>query len=131
MAVAVRAQDFSADHAVADIALLVDMAVHGRRGEARPAAAGIELGVGFEQRLAAAGAGISALAVLVLILAGERPLGRLLAQHGVLHRRQLLAPLGFALDDLAGCFGVGHLASLIGSLSIGGLRVAHQRRLLD
>src|SRR5881392_3684072 len=116
MAVAFRAQDLSADHAVADIALLVDMAVHGGRGETRPAAAGVELGIGFEQRLAAAGAGIGALAVLVLIFTGERPLGRLLAQHGVLHRRQLLAPLGLALDDLAGCFGVGHLASLIRSL---------------
>src|SRR5215211_1757100 len=116
MTVAFRAQHLRADHAVGDIALLVDMAVHGRRRKTRPAAAGIELGVGFEQRLAAAGAGIGALAVLVLIFAGERPLGRLLAQHGVLHRRQFLAPLGLALDDLAGRFGVGHLASLIGSL---------------
>src|SRR5882757_1326321 len=116
MAVAFRAQDLSADHAVADIALLVDMAVHGGRGEARPAAAGVELGVGFEQRLAAAGAGISARAALVLIFARERPLGRLLAQHGILHRRQFLAPLGLALVDLAGCFGVGHSTSLIGSL---------------
>src|SRR5674476_879669 len=53
----------------------------GRLGEARPAAAGIELGVGFEQGLAAAGAGVSALAVLMLVFAGKRPLGRLLAQH--------------------------------------------------
>src|SRR6185437_16177835 len=104
------------DHAVADIALLVDMAVYGGRGEARPAAAGVELGIRLEQRLAAAGAGIGAFAVLVLIFAGEGPLGRLLAQHGVLHRAQLLAPLGFALDDLGGCFGIGHSASLIGSV---------------
>ena len=73
------------------------------RGEARPAAAGIELGVGFEQRLPAAGADIGARPVLVLVFAGERPLGRLLAQHRVLHRRQFLAPLGvaFHLSTLA------------------------------
>src|SRR6185369_2988119 len=155
MAVAFRAQYLGADHAVADIALLVDMAVHGGRGEARPAAAGIELGIRFEQRLAAAGAGIGARAVLVLILAGKRPLGRLLAQHGILHRRQFLAPFGLALDDLAGCFGVGHLTSFVvipgreanpesrdsgygpsdhsgmTSVLVRSLGVAHQRRLLD
>ena len=108
MAVAFRAQHLGADHAVADIALLVDMALDRRLGEARPAAAGIELGVGLEQRLAAAGAGIGALAVLMLVFAGERPLGRLLAQHRILHRRQFLAPLGVALLNLVGRFGVGH-----------------------
>ena len=60
MAIAFRAQDLGANHAVGDVAFLVDMAVRGRRGETRPAAAGIELGVGFEQRLPAAGAGIGA-----------------------------------------------------------------------
>src|SRR5262245_24252553 len=55
MAVAFRAQRLGADHAVADIALFVDMAVDGRRGETRPAAAGIELGIRFKQRLAATG----------------------------------------------------------------------------
>src|ERR1043166_9042200 len=100
MAVAFRAQDLGADHAVADVALLVDMAVHGGRGKARPAAAGIETGVGLEQGLAAAGAGVSTLALLMLIFAGKRPLGRLLAQHRILHRRQLAAPLGLALLDL-------------------------------
>src|ERR1700722_4414900 len=49
MAVALRAQYLGPHHAVADVAFLVDMAVHGRRREARPAASGIELGVGFEQ----------------------------------------------------------------------------------
>src|SRR5215217_9418550 len=118
MAVAFRTQHLGADHAVGDIALLVDMAVHGGRRKTRPAAAGVELGIGFEQRLAAPGAGVGALALLVLIFAGERPLGRLLAQHSVLHRRQFLAPLGLALDDLGGCFGVGHSTSLIGSLQL-------------
>src|ERR1700761_2085793 len=58
MAAALRAQHFGPDHAVADVTLLVDMALGGRRGEARPAAAGIELGVGFEQRLPTASADI-------------------------------------------------------------------------
>src|SRR5258708_14706516 len=81
--------------------------------KARPSAAGIELGVGFEQRLSAAGAGIGARRLLMLVFAGERPLGRLLAQHRVLHRRQFLAPLGLALLDLAGHrLGVGHETSL-------------------
>ena len=60
MAVALRAQHLGADHAVAGIAFLVDMALDRGLGEARPAAAGIELGVGLEQRLAAAGADIGA-----------------------------------------------------------------------
>src|SRR3954454_17789827 len=108
MAVAFRAQHLGAHHAVADVALLVDMAVIRRPGKTRPAAAGIELGVGLEQRLAAAGASIGALAVLMLVFAGERTLGRLLAQYGILHRRQFLAPLGFALLDFVGRLGVGH-----------------------
>src|SRR4051794_1922762 len=112
MAIAFRAQDLGADHAVADVALLVDMAFRCWRRETRPAAAGIEFCVGFEQRLAAAGAGIGALALLMLVFARERPLGRLLAQHGILHRRQFLAPLGFALLDFACRFGVGHKFSL-------------------
>src|SRR4051794_11220839 len=74
MAVALRAKNLGADHAVADVAFLVDMAISGGRGKARPAAAGIEFGIGLDQRLAAAGAGIGALAPLMLVLAGERPL---------------------------------------------------------
>src|ERR1700704_4219101 len=112
MAVALRAQHFGPDHAVADVALLVDVALRRGGGKARPAAAGIELGVGFEQRLAAAGAGVGAGPLLVLVFAGERPLCRLLTQYRMLHRRQFLAPLGLALLDLAGHrLGVGHETS--------------------
>ena len=68
MAVAFGAKHLGPHHAVADVALLIDMAVHRGRGEAWPAAAGIEFGVGFEQGLAAAGAGIGALALLMLVL---------------------------------------------------------------
>src|SRR4051812_20955252 len=73
MAVAFRAQHLGAGHAVADIPLLVDMAFDRRLGKARPAAAGIELGVGLEQSLPATGAGIGALAVLMFVFAGKRP----------------------------------------------------------
>src|SRR4051812_41850597 len=128
MAVALRAQHLGADHAVGDVALLFDMAFECWLGKARPAAAGIEFGIGFEQRLAAAGAGIGALALLMLVLAGERPLGRLLAQHRVLHRRQFLTPLGFALLDLGGRgSGVGHKISH-GLVVIASHRVGAKRR---
>src|SRR6266478_8684489 len=79
MAVAFRTKHLGPDHAVADVAFLVDMALGRRLGKARPAAAGIELGVGFEQRLPTAGADVGAGPLLMLIFAGERPLGRLLA----------------------------------------------------
>src|ERR1700757_4974908 len=114
MARALRAQDLGADHAVAMVPLFVDMAFRSRLGEARPAAAGVELGIGLEQGLPATGTDIGAGFGLILVLARERPLGRLLAQDRVLHRRQFLAPLGFALDDFVGCFGVGHKLSLSG-----------------
>src|SRR6476661_3545562 len=44
MAGAFRAQHLGADHAVGGVPLLVDMTIDRRLGEARPAAAGIELG---------------------------------------------------------------------------------------
>src|SRR6185312_7264204 len=97
MAGAFRAQHLRADHAVAGVGLLLDMALSRRLGKARPAAAGIEFGVGLEQRLAATGADISAGTMLVLVFTAEGTLGRLLAQHGILHRRQFLAPLRLAL----------------------------------
>src|ERR1700726_1377889 len=101
MAVATRAQHFGADHAVADVALLGDMALRRGLRKTRPAAAGIELGVGFEQRLPTAGAGIGAGTLLMLVFAGERPFGRLLAPHRILHRRQFLAPFPLALLHFA------------------------------
>src|SRR5581483_2787638 len=112
MAGAFRAQYLCADHAVGGVVFLVDMTLDGRRGEARPAAAGIELGVGLEQRLAAAGAHIGAGLSLIFVLAGERPLGRLLTQYSILHRRQLLAPLGFAFGDFVRYLGVSHYSSI-------------------
>src|SRR5271168_1376240 len=73
MAVATGAKHLGADHAVGHIALLVDVTFGCRLGEAWPAAAGIELGIGLKQRLTAAGTDIGAGALLMLVLAGERP----------------------------------------------------------
>src|SRR3989440_3521170 len=110
--VALRAEHFGADHAMADVALFVDVVLRSRRRKARPAAAGVEFGVGLEQRLPAARADIGARSLLVLVFAGERALGRLLAQHRVLHRRQFFAPLGLALYDFVSHrLGLGHRAS--------------------
>src|SRR5258708_20557016 len=69
MAVAFRAQHFGPDHAMADVTFLVDMALGGGLRKARPAAAGIELGVGFEQRLTAAYTDVGAAPLLVLVFA--------------------------------------------------------------
>jgi len=72
----------------------------GRRGETRPARAGLEPGIRAEQLAAAARAPVTAVAVLVHVIAGERPLGAALAQDAVLLRRQLFAPLLIGLADL-------------------------------
>src|SRR2546423_12620318 len=98
---------------MADVALFVDVVLRGRRRKARPAAAGVEFGVGLEQRLPAARADIDAWPLLVLVFARERPLGGLLAQHRVLHRCQFLAPLGLALYDFVSHrLAVGHWSLL-------------------
>src|SRR5436190_14296954 len=49
VATAARAHDLGADHAEADVALLVDRLLRGRRGERGPAATGVVLRVGDEQ----------------------------------------------------------------------------------
>src|SRR5579859_415848 len=74
-----------------------------------PPRARVELGAGAEQRGPAPGAAIGPVGVVVYVLAGERPLGVRLAQHRVLQRGQLLAPLLVRLGDLAadGCLGAG------------------------
>src|SRR5262245_1948542 len=83
----------------------------GDRGlvEARPPGARVELGVRAEQLAAAAGAPVEAVGVVVDVLTGEGALGVGLAQHAVLQRGQLLAPLLVRLLDLAdlGCAGTG------------------------
>src|SRR5690348_14333595 len=52
----------------------------------------------------------------MLVFARERAFGGLLAQHGILHGRQFLAPLGLALFDFWGCFGIWHGTSFVDRL---------------
>ena len=103
------AHDLGAAHEQAVVRPKLDRL--GDRGliEAGPPGAGVELGVGAEQLAAAAGAPVEAAGVVVDVLTGERALGVSLAQHAVLHRGQLLAPLLVRLLDLAdiGCAGTG------------------------
>src|SRR3954452_9779688 len=100
VAAAARADDLRADHAVRAVLAQLDRLGDSRLGEARPARAALELRVGAEQLGAAAGALEHAVVLGEGVLAGERRLGRLAAQHGVLLRRQLLAPLRVCLLDL-------------------------------
>src|SRR3989337_789565 len=90
---AARADDLGANHAVRHVAMLLDRAFL-RPGEARPARAAVELGLALEQRLTARGAEILTGRLVLLVLAGERALGAMLAQDAVLLGRQLRAPLG-------------------------------------
>src|SRR6266487_962879 len=109
MATAVAADDLGAAHEQAVVRPQLDRL--GDRGlvEAGPPGARVELGVGAEQLAAAAGAAVEAVGVVVDVLTGERALGVSLAQHAVLQRGQLLAPLLVRLLDLAGlgCAGTG------------------------
>src|SRR5215467_10114717 len=67
--------------------------------ERRPAAAALVLGRGIEQGRAAAGAAELALALLEVQGTGAGALGRVLAQHLVLHGIEFLAPILVALLD--------------------------------
>src|ERR1700735_1882552 len=106
------ADDIGAAHEGAVVLPQLDRLGDGGLGEARPAGARVELGVRAEQLAAAAGAPGEAIGVVVDVLTGERPLGVGLAQHAVLHRGQLLAPLLGRLGDLAGDVGGVGLAHL-------------------
>ena len=89
MAVAARAQDLDAHHAVAAIRLGRDVLVGDRLEEARPAGARIELRVRRKQRQPAADARVDAGALVVEQRAAERPLGAVRARDRELLRRQL------------------------------------------
>jgi hypothetical protein len=74
--------------------------------ETRPAGAAVELRGRGECIKAAPGAGEEIPPLLVQQRAGERPLGRGLAQHGVLDRGQQMAPFGVGMGDLEHLVGV-------------------------
>src|SRR5581483_326046 len=98
---AAAALDLGADHAVARVLDLGDGVLVERLPEARPAGARLELGLGREERLPAADAAVGARVVVVPVSAGEGPLGALVARDLELLLRELRAPLGLGLDDLA------------------------------
>src|SRR5690349_2124695 len=100
VAAAGPARHFRADHPVAAVLVNLDVRVLPGLGEARPAGAGIELGVRAEQLGSAARAAVDPVVLHVHVAAGERPLGALLAQDLVLLRRELLTPLLICLLDL-------------------------------
>src|SRR5689334_15649963 len=99
MPAAPRAGHLGTDHAVAQVAVLLDRLAE-RLVEGGPAAARVVLGVGLEELRAAAGAQVDAGLEDLVVLAGERRLGALEPEHAVLLRRELCAPLGVGLDDL-------------------------------
>src|SRR6185503_8028926 len=71
-----------------------------RLREARPARAGVELHARVEELVAAAGAAVHAVVVLVPVLTGEGALGAALAEHLVLLGSELLAPLLVGLSNV-------------------------------
>src|SRR5581483_2838384 len=83
----------------ARIGLLVDRLDRGGREERRPAAARVVLRLRREQLRPAPRAAVGARLERVVVLARERRLGALLAQHVVALRAQGRTPLGLCLLD--------------------------------
>src|SRR5881394_2279232 len=93
MGVAVFADDLGPPHQQAVVRPQLDVLAVGRLGEAGPAGARVELGVGGEELGAAADAAVHPLALLVDVRSGEGALGAGLAGDLVLLGRELFAPL--------------------------------------
>ena len=106
--VAALAHDLDALHPEAHVALERQVLLGDGVPEARPSGPRVVLFVGAEELGAAADACVRTRVFLVVVLAGERPLGALLPSHVKLHVGELLAPLGGALVDLVAH---GHLPS--------------------
>src|SRR5690606_24276908 len=87
-------------HAQRGVGLFADIGRIERLEVAGPAATGIELGVGGEQRGAAAHTTVNAMLAGVPIASGERALGAFLALDRVFFRRQFRTPLGVDLFNL-------------------------------
>src|SRR6266550_2809399 len=96
---AVRARHLGPGHEQRSVGRLLDRRVFRRLVEARPAAVRVELGVRLEKLGPAPRAQVHAWGAGLTVLARERALRPLLAQHVVLHGSQLCLPLGFALLD--------------------------------
>src|SRR3954454_3615180 len=92
------AGDLGADHPVGAVLMQLERLGVGGMGEARPAAARVELVVGAEDLGVAARAAEHPGGLVVGVLAGERGLGGLAPQNGGGVGRELLPPLVLGLD---------------------------------
>src|SRR6266446_3348188 len=95
---ALAAMHFGTGHEKTAVGLRLDCLLN-RRREARPAGAAVEFGVRGKQRLAATGAAVDALAILLVERARSRAFGAVVAQHSTCRRRKLAPPLFFAHRD--------------------------------
>src|SRR5262249_15953393 len=96
MTAALTAMHFRAGHEEAAILAGLHCAFQ-RLIEARPAGAAFELRLGVKQLLAAPRADELAVPLLGIQRAGAGTFGAVLAQHGILCRRQLLTPFLIAM----------------------------------
>src|SRR5690606_38542190 len=94
MGIADIADHFSTDHAERAIDFFFDLGRIERAEITRPATAGFELGIGFEQRCSATNAGVDAMFVMIPVASGESSLGRGVPGNLVFHRIEECAPFG-------------------------------------
>src|SRR5690242_6970681 len=99
MAIAPRAPRLGPHHAVAGVAMLGHAIGRDRLSEARPARARIIFVGAVEQLVAAGGAAIDAIRLVVVVAARESGFGARFAQDVILRRAELLAPFGFGQVD--------------------------------
>ena len=93
---------FNPPHAVAHVLVFYDAFGASRQHEARPAAAGVELGAAQEEQRAARSAVVVSGLVVLREPASERAFRTLLAQNLVLLLGKHLAPLSVAAHDFLG-----------------------------
>lgn len=103
MSIAARALNLCAFHEERVVGPRDDILGRNRLPKARPASAGIELGLRAEQRRPAADASVESPCVQFVILIRERRLCPPLARHVVLLGSELVFPFSVAPDDLAEC----------------------------
>src|SRR4030095_2205978 len=100
--VAAAAQNLGAGHVETVVLVGLHARLGGGHGEAGPAGARIELRARVEERIAARGARVRAVGVMVPVLSGEGAFGSLFAEDAVLLGRKGVLPLLLGLLDAAG-----------------------------
>jgi hypothetical protein len=99
MRIAARAKNLCSAHAIASVLVGGDVFAGEGLKETRPARAGIEFGVGGEQREVATDTRVNAGFFVVVKSATERRLGPFSARDLILLGRQLLLPFAIGLYD--------------------------------